>query len=107
MTPPSARCRIPASGGSMRSRRTFLKWGLAVGAAWSGLTHRLQALPQTQPGAAPATRSIRTPALDIGYEESGPPQGFPVIMLHGFPDDVRAWDDVAAPVARAGYRVLV
>ena len=28
-------------------------------------------------------------------------------MLHGFPDDVRAWDDVATPLAKAGHRVLV
>jgi pimeloyl-ACP methyl ester carboxylesterase len=28
-------------------------------------------------------------------------------MLHGFPDDIHAWDDVAPPLAKAGYRVLV
>src|SRR5262249_58904486 len=28
-------------------------------------------------------------------------------LLHGFPDDVRAWDEVAPPLAAAGYRVLV
>ena len=30
-----------------------------------------------------------------------------MILLHGFPDDVRAWDDVAPPLASAGYRVIV
>lgn len=45
--------------------------------------------------------------LSIGYEESGDPQGFPVIMLHGFPDDAHAYDDVAPPLAKAGYRALV
>jgi pimeloyl-ACP methyl ester carboxylesterase len=88
----------------MRSRRTFLKAGLAVGAL-SGVTRHLQAFAQT--GDAPTARTIRTRVLDIAFEESGPPQGFPVFMLHGFPDDVRAWDDVARPLARAGYRVLV
>jgi pimeloyl-ACP methyl ester carboxylesterase len=53
------------------------------------------------------TRTIQTPALDIAYEESGPAQGFPIVLLHGFPDDVRAWDQVATPLVKAGHRVLV
>ena len=50
---------------------------------------------------------IHTPALEIAYETRGDLDGFPIILLHGFPDDVRAWDDVAAPLAAAGHRVLV
>jgi pimeloyl-ACP methyl ester carboxylesterase len=53
------------------------------------------------------TRSIQTPVLDIAYEEHGPAQGFPIVLLHGFPDDVHAFDQVAPPLAKAGYRVLV
>ncbi len=53
------------------------------------------------------TRTVRTPVLEIAYEAQGDPQGFPIILLHGFPDDVRAWDGVAAPLAAAGHRVLV
>jgi pimeloyl-ACP methyl ester carboxylesterase len=45
--------------------------------------------------------------LTIAFEESGPTQGFPIILLHGFPDDVRAWDQVAVPLANKGYRVIV
>jgi len=52
-------------------------------------------------------RSIQTPALNVGYEESGNASGFPVILLHGFPDDVHAYDDVAPPLTNAGFRVLV
>ncbi len=48
-----------------------------------------------------------TPTLEIAYEESGNPSGFPVILLHGFPDDARAYDDVIPPLAKAGHRVLV
>jgi pimeloyl-ACP methyl ester carboxylesterase len=29
------------------------------------------------------------------------------VLLHGFPDDARAWDAVAPPLAAAGYRVLI
>ncbi len=53
------------------------------------------------------SRTIQTQALTIGFEESGDSQGFPIILLHGFPDDVRAWDDVTAPLVRRGYRVIV
>src|ERR1700729_1890027 len=53
------------------------------------------------------TRSIQTPVLDIAYQESGNAQGFPVVLLHGFPDDVHAFDNVAPLVAQAGHRVLV
>ncbi|MFI4987708.1 MAG: alpha/beta fold hydrolase [Alphaproteobacteria bacterium] len=50
---------------------------------------------------------VRTAVLDIAYEESGPAGGHPVILLHGFPDDARAWDGVVPPLAEAGCRVLV
>ena len=70
-----------------------------VTAAAAGLT-----LPSALAQAA-AARSVKTDVLEIAYEESG--QGFPVILLHGFPDDVRAWDQVAPPLAKAGYRALV
>lgn len=49
----------------------------------------------------------RTPVLDIAYEEHGAPDGSPIVLLHGFPDDVRTWDGVAPALAQAGHRVLV
>ena len=52
-------------------------------------------------------RSVQTPTLDIGYVESGDASGVPIVLLHGFPDDVHAYDDVAPPLADAGHRVLV
>ncbi|MGH2382242.1 MAG: alpha/beta fold hydrolase [Candidatus Limnocylindria bacterium] len=52
-------------------------------------------------------QTIRTAALDIAYEESGSPDGLPVILLHGFPDDPRAYDETLAPLAGLGCRVLV
>src|SRR5947208_4308865 len=52
-------------------------------------------------------KHIRSPALDIAYEESGPADGAPVILLHGFPYDPRCFDEVAPPLAANGCRVLV
>ena len=51
--------------------------------------------------------TVRTPVLEIGYLESGPANGPPVILLHGWPSDVHDWDEVLPPLAEAGYRVLV
>lgn len=89
------------------TRRTFLKTtGLAGTTLVGGLTGSKPASAQAG-GAAPVARQIQTSALNIAYEETGDPQGFPIILLHGFPDDVRAFDGVAAPLAKAGHRVLV
>lgn len=52
-------------------------------------------------------RTVETPVLDIGYEEHGDPNGTAVILLHGFPYDIRPFDGVAPPLAGAGHRVLV
>src|SRR5271163_4022645 len=52
-------------------------------------------------------KTVRTPTLEIAYEESGPTEGTPVVLLHGFPDDVHAYDGVAPSLAAAGWRVLV
>jgi pimeloyl-ACP methyl ester carboxylesterase len=40
-------------------------------------------------------KTILTTTLEIAYEESGPAHGRPVILIHGFPDDVHAYDGVA------------
>jgi len=56
--------------------------------------------------AFPASKMIQTPDLEIGYEDEGDPQSFPIILLHGFPDDIRAWDEVVPPLVKGGYRAL-
>src|SRR5258705_8221321 len=83
-----------------QNRRTLLKSGLALVAL-----ARRQATPP--PNAGARARTVDTPVLRVGFEESGNPQSFPVILLHGFPDDVRAWDGVTRPLVNEGYRVLV
>jgi len=55
----------------------------------------------------PAMPAVRTPTLEIAYEEYGPTRGGAIILLHGFPDDAHAYDRVAPPLAEAGHRVLV
>ena len=87
------------------SRREFLQHAGAVGVATalSGAAQRSIAQPATDS----RVRTVRTNVLDIGYEEHGDPSGTAVMLLHGFPYDVRSFDGVVAPLVSAGARVLV
>ncbi|MCW1248379.1 alpha/beta hydrolase, partial [Pseudomonas sp. SAICEU22] len=48
---------------------------------------------------APKVNFAVTPLLRIAYEEHGPANGEPIILLHGFPYDPRAFDEVAPVLA--------
>jgi len=52
-------------------------------------------------------KRIRAGVLDVAYEESGPAGGVPVLLLHGFPYDIHAFDEAAATLAAKGCRVVV
>jgi pimeloyl-ACP methyl ester carboxylesterase len=51
--------------------------------------------------------AVRTATLEIACETHGPADGQPVLLMHGFPDDVRTWDGVVPPLVAAGCRVIV
>ena len=91
---------------TVEPRRTFLKTaGLAGASAMADMLTGSRVLAQGV--AATARRTIDTPVLSIAYEDTGDPRGFPIILLHGFPDDVHAFDDVVPPLVKAGHRALV
>jgi pimeloyl-ACP methyl ester carboxylesterase len=73
----------------------------SAGLALAGLRRAAAQAP-----AAPPIKTARTGVLEIGYHESGSASGFPVLLLHGFPDDAHAYDAVAPQLAKAGYRAL-
>lgn len=50
---------------------------------------------------------VQTDSLNIGYEQTGPDTGEPLLLLHGWPYDPRSFDAVRGPLADAGYRVIV
>jgi pimeloyl-ACP methyl ester carboxylesterase len=70
---------------------------------------RAQASAAKQPDAPSfgALKQIEAGALNIGYAESGPASGRPVLLLHGWPYDIHAFAEVAPILAAAGYRVIV
>lgn len=49
---------------------------------------------------------VKTPVLRLAYEESGPKKGEPLLLVHGWPDSPRAWDQVLPALHDAGYRTI-
>jgi pimeloyl-ACP methyl ester carboxylesterase len=52
-------------------------------------------------------KTVLVDTLEIGYEESGAANSKPIILLHGFPDDARAWDGVIGPLVAEGFQTIV
>jgi pimeloyl-ACP methyl ester carboxylesterase len=52
-------------------------------------------------------KQIETAVLNVGYDERGMPDGWPVLLLHGFPYDIHAYDNVAPLLQAQGARVIV
>lgn len=51
-------------------------------------------------------KTIQTDTLMIAYLQYGPVDGWPVILSHGFPYDVQAFNEVALMLTQAGARVI-
>jgi pimeloyl-ACP methyl ester carboxylesterase len=52
-------------------------------------------------------KKIHAGVLEIAYSDSGPVDGLPVFLMHGFPYDIHAYAEVAPILAAAGCRVIV
>jgi pimeloyl-ACP methyl ester carboxylesterase len=73
-------------------------------------TKPLSPLPPIKPGTNTSfgpLKQIDAGVLNTAYAEAGPPDGPPVILLHGWPYDIYSFVDVAPLLASAGYRVIV
>jgi pimeloyl-ACP methyl ester carboxylesterase len=51
-------------------------------------------------------KTVRIPRLDVEYLEWNPAGQRTIVLVHGWPDSVRSWLQVAPVLAHAGYRVL-
>lgn len=108
-------------------RRRFMSFAAALTAAAPlGLLGIGKAMASTMampsaPSSSPASASIALPGgkglgtirqvkaglLDVGYAELGPSNGRVAILLHGWPYDIHAFEEVAPALAASGYRVIV
>jgi pimeloyl-ACP methyl ester carboxylesterase len=52
-------------------------------------------------------KQIDAGVLNVGYAEAGPANGRPVVLLHGWPYDIHAFEEVAPILAAKGYRVIM
>ncbi|KAI0394450.1 putative hydrolase [Xylariaceae sp. FL0594] len=52
-------------------------------------------------------KKVRTSTLEIAYYDHGPAGGWPVVLSHGFPYDVHAYDDVVPLLVSRSARVIV
>jgi pimeloyl-ACP methyl ester carboxylesterase len=67
-------------------------------------------LPKIRPGTNTSFAALKQTdagVLNVGYAEAGPPNGHPVVLLHGWPYDIHTYVDVAPLLASVGYRVIV
>jgi pimeloyl-ACP methyl ester carboxylesterase len=66
-------------------------------------------VPAIKPGTNTSFGSLKqidAGALNVGYAEAGPADGPAVVLLHGWPYDIRSYVDVAPLLASAGYHVI-
>ena len=62
---------------------------------------------RVESGVAFESRRVDVGDLTLHVVFAGPPDGKPVILLHGFPEFWYAWRGPAAVLARAGFRVII
>jgi pimeloyl-ACP methyl ester carboxylesterase len=54
----------------------------------------------------PIVDSFRRDGLTFDVLDGGPPDGEPVVLLHGFPQDATAWNRISPALHQAGLRTL-
>lgn len=94
----------------MISRRGFSKVALAatVGITTLGACSNGASVDTTRPRTQfPPLQQIDAGLLNVGYVDEGPPDGQPVILLHGWPYDIHSYLDVVPLLTAKGFRVLV
>ena len=75
---------------------------LGIGAAQAGEVSGTRTRSSFGP-----VKQIDAGVLNVGYVDSGPADGQPVILLHGWPYDIHTYSDVTSILSSKGYRVVV
>jgi pimeloyl-ACP methyl ester carboxylesterase len=83
-------------------RREFLGVAAMTVAATQIGTPSLAAVPSLAP-----LKQVDAGLLNVAYIDAGPANGMPALLLHGWPYDIHAFDEVVPILAAAGHRVIV
>jgi pimeloyl-ACP methyl ester carboxylesterase len=86
-------------------RRTFL--GAAIGTLTAAKIALAGATGHSITRDFETIKQVDSGVLNVGYVESGPATGRPVILLHGWPYDIYTYADVVQVLAAKGFRVIV
>jgi pimeloyl-ACP methyl ester carboxylesterase len=97
------RCLIGAAAATFAASELGL---IAPASAQSNSANLPAVKPGTHSSFSPL-KQIDAGALNVGYAETGPANGAPVILLHGWPYDIYSFVDVSPVLAAAGHRVIV
>jgi pimeloyl-ACP methyl ester carboxylesterase len=93
------------------NRRGLFGAAASMIAAQLGMSQPARAQPSEakQPDAPSfgPLKQIDAGTLNVGYAESGPASGPPVLLLHGWPYDIHSFVGVAPILATAGFRVII
>ncbi len=86
--------------------------GLAAFELKLGNAHAATTEPANAPAAKPSAafsdiQQIHAGELNVGYVDTGPRDGEPVLLLHGWPYDIHSFVDVAPKLVAAGFRVVI
>src|SRR5690554_1954623 len=83
------------------------------GKIWLTALLRLFGIAKTTTGTVPSMfdvytscRRVDSGGVSLNVADHGPPDGEPVLMLHGFPDSARLWRNQIPALVEAGYRVI-
>jgi len=86
-------------------RRRFL--GTALGTLVAAELGMIRSVSAQQDSSFGQLRQIDAGDLSVQYVEAGPAGGTPVVLLHGWPYDIHAFEEVAPILAAKGYRVII
>lgn len=55
----------------------------------------------------PPARPIRTNGLTLQVHDAGPAEGYPVLLLHGWPELAYSWRNQVAALTAVGFRLII
>ena len=83
-------------------RRTFCGATLATLAS-----SQVADLTRAKGATSARLKTVKAGLLEVSYAEAGPANGRPILLLHGWPYDIHAFDEAVPMLAAKGHRVIV